>query len=99
MLTAFVLINVELGKEEDMLKVLRGMNGIKEAHFVYGPHDIIAKIEAEDSETLKNIVTFKIRGLNEVRSTLTMTVIEGILTSRARYVDDQDEEVERDDFC
>ena len=97
MTTAFVLINVELGKEEDLLKVLRGMKGIKEAYFVYGPHDIVAKIEAEDSETLKNIVTFKIRGLNEVRSTLTMTVIEGILTSRAR-VDDLDEEVERDDF-
>ena len=97
MTTAFVLINVELGKEEDILKVLRRINGIKEAHFVYGPHDIIAKIEAEDSETLKNIVTFKIRGLNEVQSTLTMTVIEGILTSRAR-VDDLDEEMERDDF-
>lgn len=74
--TAFVLISVELGKEEGILKVLRGMRGIKEAHFVYGPHDIIAKIEAEDSETLKNIVTFKIRGLNEVQSTLTMTVVE-----------------------
>lgn len=97
MITAFVLINVELGKEEDILKALRVMNGIKEAHFVYGPHDIVAKIETEDSETLKNIVTFKIRGLNEVQSTLTMTVIEGILTSRAR-IDDQDEEVERDDF-
>jgi DNA-binding Lrp family transcriptional regulator len=77
-LTAFVLINVELGKEEDMLKELRGINGVKEAHFVYGPHDIIAKIEAESMEALKNIVTFKIRGLNEIQGTLTMTVIEGI---------------------
>lgn len=76
--TAFILISVELGKEEDMLKVLRGINGIKEAYFVYGPHDIIAKIEAESVEALKNIVTFKIRGLTQVQSTITMTVIEGI---------------------
>ena len=95
MTTAFVLINAELGKEEDILKALREINGIKEAYFVYGPYDIVAKIEVEDSETLKNIVAFKIRELDEVQSTLTMTVIEGILTSWARYDDHEDEEDER----
>lgn len=75
---AFVLINSELGKEEDILKELRGIENISEAHFVYGVYDIIAKVEAESMEKLKEIVTFKIRRLNDVRSTLTMTVAEGI---------------------
>ena len=75
---AFVLINSELGKEENILKELRGIGNISEAHFVYGVYDIIAKVEAESMEKLKEIVTFKIRRLSDVRSTLTMTVAEGI---------------------
>jgi len=76
--TAFVLINAELGKEEGILKELRSISSVKEAHFVYGVYDIIAKVEAESMEKLKEIVTFKIRRLADVRSTLTMTVAEGI---------------------
>ena len=75
---AFVLINSELGKEEQILKELRAIENIKEAHFVYGVYDIIVKVEAESMEKLKEIVTFKIRRLSDVRSTLTMTVAEGI---------------------
>jgi len=76
--TAFVLINAELGKEEGILKELRSIGSVKEAHFVYGVYDIIAKVEADSMEKLKEIVTFKIRRLTDVRSTLTMTVAEGI---------------------
>lgn len=75
---AFILINSELGKEEDVLKELRSIENVKEVHFVYGVYDIIAKVEAENMEKLKEIVTFKIRRLSDVRSTLTMTVAEGI---------------------
>ena len=75
---AFILINSELGKEEDVLKELRSIENVKEVHFVYGVYDIIVKVEAENMKELKEIVTFKIRRLNDVRSTLTMTVAEGI---------------------
>ncbi|MCW4033457.1 MAG: Lrp/AsnC ligand binding domain-containing protein [Candidatus Bathyarchaeota archaeon] len=75
---AFVLINAELGKEESILEELRNIEQVKEAHFVYGVYDIIAKVEAESMDKLKEIVTFKIRRLGDVRSTLTMTVAEGI---------------------
>jgi len=76
--TAFVLINSELGKEDDILKELRSIENVKEAHFVYGVYDIIVKVEAESMEKLKDLVTFKIRRLPDVRSTLTMTVTEGV---------------------
>ena len=74
---AFVLINSELGKEE-LLKELRSIENVKEAHFVYGVFDVIVKVEAESMEKLKDLITFKIRRLNDARSTLTMTVTEGI---------------------
>jgi DNA-binding Lrp family transcriptional regulator len=54
------------------------MENITEVYFVYGVYDVIAKVEAADMEKLKEIVAFKIRRLKEVRSTLTMTVAEGV---------------------
>ncbi|RLI49276.1 Lrp/AsnC family transcriptional regulator [Candidatus Bathyarchaeota archaeon] len=74
----FILINSELGKEKSLLKEIRSISNVKEAHFIYGVYDIIVKVEAENMEKLKEIVTFKIRRLNDVRNTLTMTVPEGV---------------------
>jgi len=73
---AFVLINTEIGSESEVLKSLKEVEGIDEAYSVYGVYDIIAKIEADTMEKLKDIVTWRIRRLNKVRSTLTMIVIE-----------------------
>jgi len=43
---------------------------------VYGVYDVIAEVEAESMEQLKEVIAGNIRGLDEVRSTLTMVVIE-----------------------
>ncbi len=75
---AYVMINAESGKEKVLLKDLRAIENISEVHLVYGVYDIIVKVEAENMEKLKEILTFKIRRIKEVRSTLTMTVHEGI---------------------
>ncbi|MEM3436987.1 MAG: Lrp/AsnC ligand binding domain-containing protein [Nitrososphaerales archaeon] len=74
--TAFVLINVELGAEEELVKELKKIENVKEVYVVYGVYDIIAKIEADTMEKLKETVTWKIRRLDKVRSTLTMIVVE-----------------------
>ncbi|OYT45829.1 Lrp/AsnC family transcriptional regulator [Candidatus Bathyarchaeota archaeon] len=73
---AFVLINAEIGSEGEVLKALREVEGVKEAYSVYGVYDIIAKIEADSMDKLKDVVTWRIRRLDKVRSTLTMIVIE-----------------------
>jgi DNA-binding Lrp family transcriptional regulator len=73
---AFVLINAEIGSEGEVLNELKKVEGIEEAYSVYGVYDIIAKVKADSMEKLKDIVTWKIRRLNKVRSTLTMIVIE-----------------------
>jgi DNA-binding Lrp family transcriptional regulator len=78
MLEAFILINAELGKEDSLLKEIRNIPNVKEAYVVYGGYDIIVKAEAENMDKLRDIVTFNIRRLKEVRSTITITVIEGI---------------------
>jgi DNA-binding Lrp family transcriptional regulator len=73
---AFVLINTEIGSEGEVLSELKKVEGVEEAYSVYGVYDIVAKVRAETMEKLKDIITWRIRRINKVRSTLTMIVIE-----------------------
>jgi len=73
---AFVFMNIDAGGEEDVLKALRSIENVKEAHLVYGVYDLVARIEAETMDKLKEIVTWKVRRLDKVRSTLTTIVME-----------------------
>jgi len=70
-----VLINTEIGAEEEVLKQLKQMPPVKEAYLVYGVYDIVAKVEAESMDKLKETVSWNIRRLEKVRSTLTMLVM------------------------
>jgi DNA-binding Lrp family transcriptional regulator len=74
--TAFVLINTEIGSESDVLKELKKVEGVEEASAVYGVYDIVARVKADTMDKLKEIVTWRIRRLDKVRSTLTMIVVE-----------------------
>jgi DNA-binding Lrp family transcriptional regulator len=73
---AFVLINVESGSEDEVLKELKKIEGVEEAYFSYGVYDLISKIKADTMEQLKDMVTRKIRTLSSVRSTLTLIIME-----------------------
>lgn len=75
--SAFVLINAEIGSEDEVLKQLKSLPNVKESYVVYGVYDIVAKVSADTMDKLKEIVTWKIRRLDKVRSTLTMIVVEG----------------------
>jgi DNA-binding Lrp family transcriptional regulator len=73
---SFVLINAEIGSEEEVLKELQKVEGVVEAFVVYGVYDVVAKIRADTMDRLKDVVTWHVRRLNKVRSTLTMIVVE-----------------------
>ena len=73
---SYVMIIVELGSEEKVLEEVRKIPEVKECHRIYGVYDMIAKVEAESLDTVKQVVTLKIRRLPGVRSTLTTIVIE-----------------------
>ncbi len=75
MATAFVLINAEIGAEVEVLSDLRPIPEVREAHLVYGVYDIIAIIETPTMQELKDAVSFKIRRLDKIHSTLTMIVV------------------------
>ena len=77
MAMAIVLINTETGSEQEVLDELRKIDAVKESYMVYGVYDIVAKVGADTMDKLKDIVTWNVRRLDKVRSTLTLIVIEG----------------------
>jgi DNA-binding Lrp family transcriptional regulator len=69
-------MNVESGAEDQVLRELKRTEGVEEAYFSYGLYDIIIRIKADSMEKLKDMVSHKVRGVNKVRSTLTLIMIE-----------------------
>ncbi len=72
---AFVLINTDLGADAEVGEALRKIDEVKEVYGVYGVYDIVVRIEADTLELLKDIISSKIRTLDNVKSTLTMIVV------------------------
>jgi DNA-binding Lrp family transcriptional regulator len=75
--TAYVLINCDLGSEEEIIRELKKLPESVEVSGVYGVYDIIAKIRADTMDRLRETITWHVRRIDKVRSTLTMIVIEG----------------------
>jgi len=74
---AYVLINCDLGSEEDIISQLKTIDGVKEVHGTFGVYDILAKVESEEIDKLRDTITWKIRKLDRIRSTLTLMAIPG----------------------
>ncbi len=76
MATAFVLINCELGSEEPIIEELKHISDVNDVHGTFGAYDILAKVESANVKNLRDTITWKIRRLDRVRSTLTLMVLE-----------------------
>jgi len=77
MATAYILINCELGSEESISQQLEEMDEVKNVTRTYGAYDILTKIESSTAESLRETITWKIRKIEKIRSTITLMQIEG----------------------
>ena len=77
MATAYVLINCELGAEEFVISELNSIDGVVEVHGTFGAYDILAKVQSDQVEALRETITWKIRKIPKIRSTLTLMGIDG----------------------
>jgi DNA-binding Lrp family transcriptional regulator len=76
MQTAYILISCDPEDTEEIVLALRDIKEISEAKMVEGPYDIIAKLEANDSEKVKEIISTQLRKINKIKHTLTLTSIQ-----------------------
>jgi DNA-binding Lrp family transcriptional regulator len=73
---AFVLIDADVGKIREILSQLRRTEGVVEAYTVAGPHDIVAKLQADRFEKVAEAVTKKIQLVDGVKNTMTLFAFE-----------------------
>lgn len=73
--SALVLINVDIGKENEVFEKLLSLDNVKEVYMVYGIHDLIAVVDAGSMDELRELITSKIRKIDGVKSTLTAIVV------------------------
>ena len=73
---AYVLFSVESGAEEQVLKEVKLVDDVQEAYVSYGVYDLILKVNAASMEELKQLVTHRLRSIDNVRSTLTLILTE-----------------------
>ena len=64
---AFVLMNAELGSEESIVNELKKIDLVKHVYQVYGVYDIVALVEGESMDKVKETITWKLRKLNGVK--------------------------------
>jgi len=73
--TAFLFINTEPASMPEVLKKVKAVEGVEEAEMVYGVFDIVAKVTTVTMDQLKQIITYKIRRINDVMATQTLLVV------------------------
>jgi DNA-binding Lrp family transcriptional regulator len=76
MTQAYILVNVEGGEEDNVLKQVKRVSEVAEAYVSYGVYDLIVKVKAASMQELKDVVTHKIRLIKDVQSTLTLLMTE-----------------------
>lgn len=71
---AVVFLNIDIGSEDRVMQQLAEIPEVKAVYFVYGPYDLVVKIEAPDIEKLRAVVRDKVRKVEGIRSTTTLIV-------------------------
>ena len=70
MAQAYVLLNCELGAEEEIIGKLKELETVKEVHGTFGAYDITVKLEAETAEMLRETITQNLRTVSYTHLTL-----------------------------
>jgi DNA-binding Lrp family transcriptional regulator len=75
MLSAYVLIQTEVGKAGQVARVIGGIDGVQRAEDVAGSYDVIARVQAPGMDELGRLVVARIQAVDGVTRTLTCTMI------------------------
>jgi DNA-binding Lrp family transcriptional regulator len=73
---AYILFNVSSGLEGQVLNNMQKIDGVEDVFVTYGVYDLIAKVKADSMEQLKELITHHLRKVANVRSTLTLILVE-----------------------
>jgi len=72
MTDAYVMLNCELGAEAEIIEKLKELEEVKDVFETIGTHDMMVKLQADNFEKIREIVSRNIQKLPKVRSTATL---------------------------
>jgi DNA-binding Lrp family transcriptional regulator len=75
MLSAYVLVESEVGKVAHVAQAMRDLDGVQLAEDLAGPYDVIARVQASGLDELGTMIVFRIQVLDGVTRTLTCMVL------------------------
>ena len=78
MITAYILAKVEAGKDEDVLKEVKKMPGVKQATPTYGVYDLHVEVSFSKMEELDKFIFEGIRKASGIKETVTLVAFKGI---------------------
>ena len=75
MITAYILIQTEVGKAAQVARSIGQIDGVGRAEDVTGPYDVIVRAEASSLDELGKMVIARIQAVDGVTRTLTCPVV------------------------
>jgi DNA-binding Lrp family transcriptional regulator len=75
MLSAYVLIQAEVGKAGQVAQAIGGIDGVRRAEDVAGPYDVIVRAEARNLDELGKLVVARVQAVDGITRTLTCPVV------------------------
>ena len=66
-----------MGHEVDVMNDILKIDGVKEVFGTFGQYDIFVKVQVQTRSEIEKVITQKIRKVNDVLSTTTLSVIQG----------------------
>lgn len=72
MTDAYVMLNCELGAEAGIIEKLKELEQVTDVFETIGTHDMLVKLQADNFEKIREIVSWNIQKLDKVRSTATL---------------------------
>ena len=75
MVTAYILIQTEVGKAAQVARDIAGITGVQQTEDVTGPYDVIVRAEARNLDELGKLVVARVQAVNGITRTLTCPVV------------------------
>jgi len=75
-ISAVVLVNTDLDREKTVLENIKKLEGVEEAHALWGVYDLLVKVKTHSVDKLKELTQMQLKRLVGVSTTLTLMIVE-----------------------
>jgi len=75
MVTAYILIQTEVGKAAQVATDIIDITGVQQAQAVAGPYDVIVRAQARNLDELGQLVVARVQAVHGITRTLTCPIV------------------------